>query len=67
MQLANDMMANMHKMYGADVALTHAQGHAAPTGGYVSRSVFTSILAKMLNKHSINYYYIDCMMQDQGI
>jgi hypothetical protein len=33
MQLADGMMANMHKMHSADVALTYARGYAAPTGG----------------------------------
>jgi hypothetical protein len=33
MQLINSMMANMHKMHSADVALTYARDYAAPTGG----------------------------------
>jgi hypothetical protein len=33
MQLINGMIANMHKMHSADVALMYARDYAAPTGG----------------------------------
>jgi hypothetical protein len=33
MHLVSDMVASMHKMHNAEVALTYARGHAAPTGG----------------------------------
>jgi hypothetical protein len=40
MQLADGMMANMHKMQSAAVALTHAQGYAAPTGDCMTIQCF---------------------------
>jgi hypothetical protein len=39
MQLINGMMAYMHKVHSADVALTYARGYAAPTGGCLTAVV----------------------------